>query len=109
MEQEQEVVSQEVLDDIEANFYAEKQTIKNTPPKPSLSAERKIEILDQLKRQGYNVLDSREKAFQLLEKLLRTRTPEQNIIARICYLLIFEAFKVHDQRSVLPKIMGRIK
>lgn len=95
------------LKELEDNFYAEEKTIKQEVPKPQLSAEVKIEIIDQLRRMNYSVEDDRKKAYERLEKLLRKRSPEQNIIARITYLMIFQIFKGIDARRVVASISPR--
>jgi hypothetical protein len=45
-----------------------------------------------MRRSGYLLVDTREEAWDRLEKLLKKRSVEQSIIARLAYLIVFDAF-----------------
>lgn len=84
---------QETLAELEATFYANEVVVHAEPPRPSIDPERKVEILESLRQQGFEAASTREKAWERLEKLLRKKSPEASLIGRLAYLIILEAFK----------------
>lgn len=96
---------QEALDELEASFYAQEKVIKHDLPRPSLDPERKAEILAALRMAGYDVVETREKAWERLEKLLKRRSLEQSITARLAYLVVFSAFQGLDSKRFFGAVM----
>lgn len=78
--------------------YSDGLVVSSSMPRPSLSRERKAEVLALMEASGHETTRVREEAWERLEKLLRVKTPEQSLIGRLAYLIVFEAFRMSDLR-----------
>lgn len=98
---------QKVLDEIERTFYATEEVYSKSAPAPQLSAEQKIEVLEQLRRMNYKLEETRDKAFERLEKLLKKRSLEQSLVGRLAYLIVFQTFRQMNAGQLLAGISPR--
>lgn len=90
------------------SMYEHKETIVTRAPRKSWDDAVKAVINAKLTEAGYILQADRNAVFTKLEKSLRRYDSEQNLLARIAYLIIFEAFQnmpVQARLAAIPRLL----
>jgi len=90
-------------------IYAGGHTIVKRQPNPSLSENAKQFVKDSLRRYGYQIITKPSIVLQKLESTFRFCDAEQNILARIAYLIAFHRLRRFDSNSFVTALLPYTK
>jgi len=90
------------------SFYASEQVIHRRLPAPALPVQVREALWQRLVALGKSgvmpVLPDAVAAFDRLEGMLHRRDLEQNVLARLCYLAVFNVLRMVDGRVLLDRL-----
>jgi hypothetical protein len=83
-------------------FYANEQVVQTRPPAPTLPTDMRDLLRKHLGQHGTT---DHGAAMERLEQMLHGRNPEHNIIARLCYLAVFNVLTTVNGRALLTRLL----
>jgi hypothetical protein len=88
-----------------ADLYDEKYTIVKRAGRPGLSENAKSMVLQLLRKSGHSIAQDRDVAWIQLERLFRQSSPQDNILARISFLIAFARLRTFDARNFVTALL----